>query len=135
VKLSQIKKASAAIEGGSWVKSPIFPGVRHRVKGMSCRDAQALRTKRISEIPRAERIGGLSKAHEDEIELHILSEVIWLDSEGLCDDDDRPIVLSLERRRELLANPDLSLLRNDVIAASTRAGEVELAEAELDAKN
>lgn len=135
MKLSQIKKATAAMEGGSWVRSPVLPGVRHRVKSMHCRDAQALRTKLVTEIPRAERIDGLSKPAEDEVELRILSEVIWIESEGLRDDDDMPIVLTLEKRRELLADVELAVLRNDVLAASTRVGEAELAEGERDAKN
>lgn len=135
MKLSHIKKATAAMEGGSWVKSKVLPGVRHRLKALNCRDAQALRAKLIAEIPRAERIDGLSQAAEDEIELRILSEVIWIDSEGLSDDDAMPIVVSLEKRRELLADPELTVLRNDILTASTRVGEAELAEGERNAKN
>lgn len=135
MKLSHIRKATAAMEGGAWVKSPVLPGVRHRLKALNCRDAQQLRAKLIAEIPRAERIDGLSQAAEDEIELRILSEVIWIDSEGLRDDDDMPIVVSLERRRALLTDPQLGVLRNDILTASTRVGEAELAEGERDAKN
>lgn len=135
MKLSSIKSANAAMEVGAWVKSPVLPGVRHRVKSTVCRDSQALRAKLIAEIPRAERIDGLSKAAEDNIELRILAEVIWIDSEGLRDDDDMPISITLEKRRELLADPELAVLRNDILNAASRVGETELAEGEKSAKN
>lgn len=136
MKLSKIEKANAAIEGGSWIKSPVLPGVRHHVKGMACVEAQELRSKLIAQIPRAERLNGLSKMAEDAIELEILSQVIWLGSEGLTDDDKHPIILDTpEKRVALLDNPDLMLLRSDVRAASMLAGGAELGEAELDAKN
>jgi hypothetical protein len=135
MKLSQIRAAKAAIETGARVKSPTFPGVWHRVRGLSCLAARKLREKLVAEIPRAQRLNGLTPDDGDRIEAQILAEVVWLGVEGLTDDAGSAIVVTPEKARELFADPDCELLRADVRAAAMVVGEEQLADIEADAKN
>jgi hypothetical protein len=135
MKLSQIAAAAAAIEAGTWVPSPSFPGVRYRVRGLGNSDAKALREKLVIAIPRAARLNGLSEEQASTIEARVLAEAVWLDVEGLTDDAG-PITLTPAKAIELLtANEYGSILRNDIRSAAAAVGEDELAALDEDAKN
>lgn len=135
MRLSKIKSAQGAIERGSWVSSALFPGVKHLVKGASCVAARAMRDRLVTAIPRDERANGLSQEQLVEIENAVLVDVLWLNSSGLTDDDDKPIQLTDEKKRELIEDADFAMLRDDIVSAAARCGDAELANTETDAKN
>jgi hypothetical protein len=135
MKLSQIAKVTAAIEGGRWIRSPLFKGVRHQVKGFNCVAAEEMRVRLIEAIPREERMAGISRERSKEIDDAVIAEVVWLSTEGLTEDDGSAVAITPEKKREILANPELALLRDDIVAAARRVGEDELEQAKADAKN
>jgi hypothetical protein len=133
MELGNIYAAAEAIENGTWVPSPMFKGVEHRVRGSMNADALALRNKLIDAVPRVERINGLSSAKAAEIDARVLSETIWLDVRGLTDNK-QPVDIAAAKAK--LLDPKIgALLRADVSAASQLVGDDQIAGIEADAKN
>lgn len=132
--LSQIARANVAIEDGAWVPSPMFPGVKHRIRGSSSLEARRLRDKLVNAIPRVARANGLSEADSTIIENRVLADVIWLEVDGLTENG-TPIILTPEKALELLQNPAYALLRDDIRAAAMRVGDEHLADQADAAKN
>lgn len=135
MKLSSIKAATKAIEDGAWVSSPLFPGVKHRVRGIGCAEARRLRDKLIDAIPRVSRVNGLSDADALAVEAEVIARAIWLEVSGLTDDNDDPVVLTPEKALSYLKDPEFALLRDDVRAAASRVGDEQIANGEEAAKN
>jgi hypothetical protein len=135
LKLTQIAAAAAAIENGTWVPSPSFPGVSYLVRGSGNAAARRLREKLVSAIPRAARMNGLSEDDATRIETQVIAEAIWFDVKGLSDESG-DIALTPAKALELLGSAEYgALLRADIRAAAAGVGEDELAGLGEDAKN
>src|SRR5215471_18762872 len=84
MKLSAMKIDPALSEQGDWVENiPYLPGIRIKARGTNNSDYRALEAKLVREIPRAERIEGVSPKEQDRIAGQLLLETVVLDVEGL----------------------------------------------------
>ncbi|MBV9460328.1 MAG: hypothetical protein JO141_22860, partial [Bradyrhizobium sp.] len=80
MKLSAIKVDSALAEQGDWVENiPDLPGIRIKARGANNADYRLLEAKLVREIPRADRLEGVSAADQDRIAGRLLLETVVLD--------------------------------------------------------
>ena len=80
MKLSAMKIDPALSEQGDWVENiPDLPGIRIKARGTNNSDYRALEAKLVREIPRAERIEGVSPKEQDRIAGQLLLETVVLD--------------------------------------------------------
>ena len=84
---------------------PDLPGIRIKARGTNNSDYRALEAKLVREIPRAERIEGVSPKEQDRIAGQLLSQTVVLDVEGLEDDDNKPLAYTRELGAQLLLDP------------------------------
>ena len=104
MKLSAMKIDPALSEQGDWVENiPDLPGIRIKARGTNNSDYRALEAKLVREIPRAERIEGVSPKEQDRIAGRLLLETVVLDVDGLEDDDNKPTGLYARARRQVAA--------------------------------
>jgi hypothetical protein len=124
LKLGDIKQATSKIEQGAWVKDlPNLPGVSVRVRGYGNSDYRRLLAKlrpQFSDDP----------VEQEKVDNRLLAETILLDWDGI---DDTPY--SPETARELLADPDLAVLRMGVNYAASVVVKEGQAAIEADLKN
>ena len=141
MKISALKFNSARIEAGAWVASiPGLPGVAFRVRGIGCTASRDLRARLIAEIPRLERIKGVSAEAQERIETEDLVENILLDWSGIDDDEGgdgvaRPLPWSKAVARRYLENPDYAMLRGGVLYAAQVVADIGTDELEADRGN
>src|SRR5262252_734052 len=73
----------ALTEQGDWVENiPDLPGIRIKARGTNNSDYRALEAKLVREIPRAERIEGVSPKEQDRIAGQLLLQTVVLNVEG-----------------------------------------------------
>lgn len=122
MKLSSIKVDSALAEQGDWVDGiPDLPGIRIKARGTNNVDYRILEGKMVREIPRTERVEGVSPADQDRIAGKLLLETVVLDVEGLTEDDGvTPIKYTKEIGTKLLLDPDFRVFQ----AGAAYAGSV-----------
>lgn len=135
MKLSSIRVNAAAEEAGRWMPAPTLPGVSFKVRGIGNSDYKALAGKLRAEIPRSELLKGVSSEQVQKINVTLLVETVLQDWKGLEGDDDKPLKFTKAKAAELLADPNMRVLREAVEAAAALVGEDALAEQETDAKN
>lgn len=135
MKLSKIAINSRAIEAGRWVNIPDLPGVSLKVRGLGNADYRKLAAKLGEEIPRADKVKGISFETRDDIEIKLLIEAVLIDWRGLENDDGSPLAYSREIAESVLPNPDFKPLRDAVMWAAAVVGDDELASDEAAAKN
>lgn len=133
MKISQIKKAGAAINEGAWVDNiPGLPGVSLKVCGNSNPKARTIAAEMISALPRGKR------NHEDlsKIERRQIVEVLLVDWKGISDDNGDPLPYSRENLEKIMADSDLAVVFTEAVNyASGQVAEQISADIEDDAKN
>lgn len=121
LKLNSIKADLAKESEGDWVAIPEWPGVRFKVRSIHCKDYLNAREMKVQGLVKA--LGRLPTSSE--LEPHIgklVSAFLLLDWDGLLDDNDKPLPYSAERARELLGDPAMRELVQQVIWAANRIG-------------
>jgi hypothetical protein len=135
MKLSAIKIDPALSEQGDWVENiPDLPGIRIKARGNNS-DYRALEAKLVREIPRAERIEGVSPKEQDRIASQLLLQTVVLDVEGLEDDDGKPLAYTRELGAQLLLDPEFRVFQAGAAYAGAIVAQRRKADEKLDAKN
>lgn len=107
---------------GEWVDSANWPGVRYKVRSIAVRDYQIQRDLLVQRKVRA--LNRVPTGPEMEPDLSKLKARHLLRGwEGLLGDDDKAIGFSPEKAIELLTDPTMSALEQDVTLAASRVGE------------
>lgn len=136
MKISACKVDSKKLEGGAWVKTiPAFPGMALKVRGLGNTEYRVLRARLIEEVPRAERLAGLTPADDDRILTECLIETVLVDWRGLEDDDGNPLAFDKAVSRRYLTDPDYTSFRGAVLWAAGALDELGTATLETDAGN
>jgi hypothetical protein len=137
MKLSAIAVNSAVIEQGDWVENiPDLPGIRIKARGTGNADYRLLEGKLLREIPRGQRVSGLSVADQDRITVKLLVETVVLDIDGMTEDDDvTPIKYTKDLGAKWLSDPDYRVLLQAAAFAGASVAERRKADEVLDAKN
>ena len=137
MKLSAMKIDPALSEQGDWVENiPDLPGIRIKARGTNNIDYRALEAKLVREIPRAERIEGVSPKEQDRIAGQLLLQTVVLDVEGLEDDDDnKPLAYTRELGARLLLDPEFRVFRAGAAYAGSIVAERRKVDEKLDTKN
>lgn len=135
MKLSDIAVNPDLIEHGDWVDNlPDMPGIRIKVRGINNADYRKLQARLIREIPRSQRLEGLTPKDEDAIMSQLLLETIVLDVEGL-EDDNGPIPYTRQLGEKLLFDPQFQRFRAAAATAADIVAQRRKAEIKDDAKN
>jgi hypothetical protein len=122
MKLSAMKIDPALSEQGDWVENiPDLPGIRIKARGTNNSDYRALEAKLVREIPRAERIEGVSPQEQDRIAGRLLLETVVLDVEGLEDDDNKPLAYTRELGAQLLLDPEFGPMQDRSSRSAARS--------------
>jgi hypothetical protein len=112
MKLSAMKVDPALSEQGDWVDNiPDLPGIRIKARGSNNSDYRALEAKLVREIPRAERIEGVSPKEQDRIAGQLLLQTVVLDVESLEGDDGQPLKYTRELARSSCSIPSFASSR------------------------
>jgi len=137
MKLSAMKIDPALSEQGDWVENiPDLPGIRIKARGTNNSDYRALEAKLVREIPRAERIEGVSPKEQDRIAGQLLLQTVVLDVEGLEDDDDnKPLAYTRELGAKLLLDPEFRMFQAGAAYAGSIVAQRRKADEKLDTKN
>jgi hypothetical protein len=137
MKLSAIKVNSALAEQGDWVDNiPDLPGIRIKARGTNNVDYRILEGKLVREIPRADRLEGVSPADQDRIASTLLLETVVLDVAGLTEDDEKtPLKYTKELGQELLFNPDFKVFQAGAAYAGSIVAQRRLVVSEIEVKN
>lgn len=137
MKLSAMKSDSVLAEAGDWVENiPDLPGIRIKARGTNNVDYRVLEGRLVREIPRAERIEGISPADQDRIAGTLLLETIVLDVDGLTEDDDEtPIKYTKQLGGQLLLDPDFKVFQAGCAYAGSVVAQRRKAAADTDVKN
>jgi hypothetical protein len=136
MKLSAMKIDPALSEQGDWVENiPDLPGIRIKARGTNNSDYRALEAKLVREIPRAERIEGVSPKEQDRIAGQLLLQTVVLDVEGLEEEDGAPIKYTRELGATLLLDPEFRVFQAGAAYAGAIVAQRRRAEEKLDAKN
>lgn len=137
MKLSSLKVDSVAIEQGDWVENiPDLPGIRIKARGTNNADYRLLEGKLLREVPKSQRVSGLSVADQDRISATLLLETIILDVEGLTlDDEVTPIKYTKELGAQLLGDPDFRVFLQAAAYAGMVVAEKRKAAESDDSKN
>jgi hypothetical protein len=137
MKLSAIKVDVALTEQGDWVENiPDLPGIRIKARGTNNVDYRILEGKLVREIPRAERIEGVSPSDQDRIAGMLLLETVVLDVEGLTEDDETtPITYTKELGKKLLLDPEMKVFQAGAAYAGSVVAQRRKAPEVIEAKN
>lgn len=136
MKISAIKVDAKKLEGGGWVRPiPGLPGVALKVRGLGNTDYRVMRARLIEEIPRVERLAGLSPAADDAIVTECLIETVLIDWHGLEGDDGAPLDFDKATARLYLTDPDYAAFRGAVLWAAGSLDELGTSTLEADAGN
>jgi hypothetical protein len=142
MRLSDIKRDSAAIEGGQWVGSkhgtpiPAMGDLSLRVRGAENSDWRALQSKLTSAIPRGKIVGGvIAQDEQDRVISLCLKNTCLLDWEGIEGADGAAVPYSKEQAEFLLTDPDMRDFRNAVLWAANQVGHNINEALKVDAKN
>lgn len=137
MKISAIKVNSALIEQGDWVDHiPDLPGVRIKARGTNNNDYRLLEGKLVREIPRSDRVEGVTPIDQDRIAGRLLLETVVIDVEGLTEDDGvTPIKYSRSIGEKLLLDPDFRVFQAAAAYAGSVVAQRRLAVEETETKN
>ena len=137
MKLSATKVDSALIEQGDWVENiPDLPGIRIKARGTNNADYRILEGKLVREIPRAQRVEGVSPEDQDRIAGRLLLETVVLDIDGITEDDDvTPIKYTRELGAKLFLDPDYRVWAAGAAYAGSVVAQRRKASAETETKN
>jgi len=137
MKLSATKVDSALIEQGDWVENiPDLPGIRIKARGTNNADYRMLEGKLVREIPRAQRVEGVSPEDQDRIAGRLLLETVVLDIDGITEDDDvTPIKYTRELGAKLFLDPDYRVWAAGAAYAGSVVAQRRKASAETETKN
>ena len=136
MKLSAIKIDPALTEQGDWVENiPDLPGIRIKARGTNNSDYRALEARLVREIPRAERIEGVSPKEQDRIAGQLLLQTVVLDVEGIEDDDGKPLAYTRELGAKLLLDPEFRVFQAGAAYAGAIVAQRRKADEGADAKN
>ena len=137
MKLSAIKVDSALAEQGDWVENiPDLPGIRIKARGANNADYRLLEAKLVREIPRADRLEGVSAADQDRIAGRLLLETVVLDVEGLTEEDGKtPLKYTRELGEQLLTDPDFKVFQAGAAYAGAVVAQRRKATGEVETKN
>jgi hypothetical protein len=126
----------ALSEQGDWVENiPDLPGIRIKARGSNNSDYRALEAKLVREIPRAERIEGVSPKEQDRIAGQLLLQTVVLDVEGLEEEDGTPIKYTRELGAKLLLDPEFRVFQAGAAYAGAIVAQRRKADEKLDTKN
>ena len=141
MKLSAIRRNTAAVEQGRWVDDiPGMGDLRLRVRGSGNKDWNRLQSELFDKVPREQRLRGLSDEDGFRIDTECLLTTVLQDwgnlvGDGVIGDLDQPVAYAIETARRLLSEPEYIVIRNAVTwAAGVVAVDAE-ADQEDDAKN
>lgn len=131
MKLSSIKVDSKLAEQGDWVDNvPELSGIRLKVRGAHNNDYRVLEAKLTREIPKGDRVDGLSPETQDRIIGTLLLETVLIDVDGLTEEDGTtPVKYSHALGEQLLLDPDFRKFRDgvawaaDIVASRRKAVE------------
>jgi hypothetical protein len=137
MKLSAIRVDSRLAEQGDWVDNiPELSGIRLKVRGAHNTDYRVLEAKLTREIPREERIQGMSPAAQDRMIGTLLLETVLVDIDGLTEEDGvTPLRYSRELGERLLLDPDFRKFRDGVAWAAESVANRRKADEALEVKN
>ena len=110
-------------------------GIRIKARGTNNSDYRALEANLVREIPRAERIEGVSPKEQDRIAGQLLLETVVLDVEGLEDDDNKPLAYTRELGAQLLLDPEFRVFQAGAAYAGLIVAQRRKADEKLDTKN
>lgn len=115
MEIKSFKRDAKAAADGRWVDDiPNMPGVRLKVRGLSCFAATSLRRAKERAVPRDGRERGAIKlAVEQRISREILHEAILLDWDGLTDNGE-PFAYDFDAAGLMLKNPDYDIFAGAV---------------------
>lgn len=120
MKLSEMRIDRDAKEQGEWVPSPYLPGVRIKARGYGNADHRLLVAKQGRELSAAFASGSeVSLDIQDANELDLLTKTLLVDWEGVTEEDGTVITCGSDRAHQLLADPELALLRMSVTHAAS----------------
>jgi hypothetical protein len=119
VELNSLKRNSQAAADGRWVDDiPNMPGLRLKVRGLSCFAATSLRRAKERAVSRDDRERGVIKLQvEQRIQREVMHEAILLDWEGLTNAGE-PVPYSREQAAHLLLDPDYDIFAGAVAWAA-----------------
>ena len=139
MKLSDIKVDSDRIESaaGEWVDGiPDLPGIRIKARAANNSDYRRLEARLVREIPRAQRLEGVSPADQDRIAGQLLLETVVIDVEGLTEDDGAtPLAYTRQLGKTLLLDPNFRVFQAGAAYAAAIVAQGRKADEEQDAKN
>jgi hypothetical protein len=119
MEIKSFKRDAKAAQDGRWVDDiPNMPGVRLKVRGLSCFAATSLRRAKERAVPRDGRERGAIKLKvEQRISREVLHEAILLDWDGLTDKD-QPFPYDFEAAGAMLKDPDYDIFAGAVAWAA-----------------
>lgn len=124
LKISSIKRDIAKENEGDWVPVPEWPGVRLKVRSISSKDYQTGREMLMGKLTRT--LGRTPTSPEMEPQLaKLIATHLLRGWEGIADDDDKPLEYSAKVALDLLADPSMRELEQQVIWAANRVGDRE----------
>jgi hypothetical protein len=136
MKLADMKVDPLLIEQGDWVSDiPNLPGIRIKARGIGNADYRKQEARMIRQIPRGQRIHGLSPQDQDRILGQLLLDAVVLDVEGLEDDVGNPLPYTKELGKTLLLDPQFRVFREGAAYAGGVVDQQQKADVEADAKN
>lgn len=120
LKLSSIKRETD--KDGDWIDIPEWTGVRVKVRSINSRDYQIAREMLVGKLTR--NLGRLPTTPEMEPALGKLVATHLLRGwDGLAGDDDKAIEYTPKLALEMLADPQMRALEEQVIWAANRIGD------------
>ena len=138
MKLSDIKIDHKRGESklGEWVNSiPDLPGIRIRARGTNNSDYRIREAQLVREIPRAQRVEGISPEDQDRIAGILLLDTVVVDVEGLEGEDKTPLKYTRELGEQLLLDPDFKAFQAGCAYAGSVVAQRRGADEALEAKN
>lgn len=121
IKISSIAADLAKEAEGDWVDIAEWPGVRLKVRSINNKLFQNAREQRVSKLMK-----DLGRApYQSEMEPHLAklaASFLLLGWEGICGDDDASIPYTPQKSNELMTDPAMRSLVEQVIWAASRVG-------------
>lgn len=141
MRISQIKTARRNIEEGAWVSHiPNLPGIKLKVRGLY--NTEAMKIFADARLSMTEEEWNKPEVQE-ELDVRVLAEAVIVDWDGILDDTDEPsekgeyppLEYDPEVAKMLLADPEMTLLRQGARYAATNVAELGQQNLEKAAKN
>lgn len=121
LKIPSITVDLAKEQEGDWVDVAEWPGVRLKVRSINSKDYQNAREQQQTKLTR--NFGRLPYASEMTPHVNrFAATFLLLGWEGIVDGDEKPIEYSPEKAMEMLTDPSMRTLVEQVIWAANRVG-------------